>query len=169
MVAIGIHTAPVVPPGPRGERLLSHSLSGARFYYEVRRGDSSQSLGSRYGVDPEVLAQANGRGVRYRLRLGDALWIDKRHIVPATITDVILINVPQRMLFVLDGDRLISAYPWPSARRIGERLAGHSPSRSCAGTRSGESPLRSRRRWPPREGGSEPGCGPASTTRWANN
>ena len=99
--------------GPaRGEPLLlSHIVSGGRFYYVVGRGDSFTSLGSRYGVDPEVLAQANGRAIRSRLKAGDGLWIDNRHIVPADIDDGILINVPQRMLFLLSSGHLIAAYP----------------------------------------------------------
>jgi len=99
--------------GPaRGEPLLlSHIVSGGRFYYVVGRGDSFTSLGSRYGVDPEVLAQANGRAIRSRLKAGDGLWIDNRDIVPADIDDGILINVPQRMLFLLSSGHLIAAYP----------------------------------------------------------
>ncbi len=91
--------------------LLAHTLSGGRFYYIVREGDSFASLGSRYGVDSVILAAANGRGLRSRLKPGDPLWIDNRHIVPADLDDGVLINVPQRMLFVLSNGRLMAAYP----------------------------------------------------------
>jgi L,D-transpeptidase ErfK/SrfK len=91
--------------------LLAHTISGGRFYYVVNDGDTFASLGSRYGVDPVILAAANRRSVRSRLKVGDGLWIDNRHIVPADIDDGLLINVPQRMLFVLSNGRLTAAYP----------------------------------------------------------
>lgn len=95
-----------------GAQLLpAHRLSGGTFYYTVHKGDSLTSLGSRYGVDSEILAQANGLRARSRLKSGDVLWIDNRHIVPSDITDGILINVPQRMLFVLSHGHLNAAYP----------------------------------------------------------
>jgi L,D-transpeptidase ErfK/SrfK len=91
--------------------LLAHMVSGGRFYYSIKKGDSLAALGSRYGVDSGVLAQANGLRAGARLKAGAGLWIDNRHIVPAEIDDGILINVPQRMLFVLSRGHLTAAYP----------------------------------------------------------
>jgi len=91
--------------------LLARTLSGGQFQYVVSRGDSLASIGSRYGVDTSVLAEQNGRKGRPRLKPGTVLWVDTRHIVPADIDDGILINVPQRMLFLLSGGNPSLAFP----------------------------------------------------------
>ncbi len=91
--------------------LISHIVSGGRFYYVAARGDTFTSLGSRYGVDSELLARDNRRSARSRLKPGDGLWIDNRHIVPAALDDGLLINVPQRMLFLLSRGHLRAAFP----------------------------------------------------------
>jgi L,D-transpeptidase ErfK/SrfK len=94
-----------------GPLILSHKLSGSRFQYIVHKGDSFASIGSRYGVDAAVLAFDNGLESRSRLARESTLWVDDRHIVPADIQDGILINLPQRMLFLLAGGNPAAAYP----------------------------------------------------------
>jgi L,D-transpeptidase ErfK/SrfK len=88
-----------------------HEIAGSEFDYIVRRGDSLQSLASRYGVSVAVLAAANHLKRPFRLRPGEVLHIDNRHIPPEEIAHGILINVPQRMLFLFDSGKVISAYP----------------------------------------------------------
>jgi len=100
-----------VSPVGAADLQMAHMVSGGRFFYLVRKGDSFISLGSWYGIDSELLAQANGLRSRSRLKPGDGLWIDNRHIVPSDIDDGILINVPQRMLYLLSSGRLAAAYP----------------------------------------------------------
>jgi L,D-transpeptidase ErfK/SrfK len=55
------------------------------------------------------------------LKTGQQLHIDNRHIVPSVVSDGILINIPQRMLFYFKERRLIRAFPvglgrhdWPT-------------------------------------------------------
>jgi len=67
----------------------------------VAAGDTFSSLGSRFGVDPATIAHDNARAPDTPLRVGEVLRLDNRHIIPAfTPGTAILINVPQRMLFV---------------------------------------------------------------------
>jgi L,D-transpeptidase ErfK/SrfK len=70
---------------------------------------------------PEMLAKQNA--IRYEaiIRPGQRLRIDNPHIVPATLDDGILINIPQRMLFHFSHGKLSAAYPvglgkpaWPT-------------------------------------------------------
>jgi L,D-transpeptidase ErfK/SrfK len=91
--------------------LLSRSLSGSRFQYIVHEGDSIASIGSHFGVDIGVLAHDNGLERGERLMPDSVLWVDNRHIVPADLNDGLLINVPQRMLFVLSKGKPTAAYP----------------------------------------------------------
>lgn len=102
---------------------FADQLAGSEFLYAVKRGDTLVSIGSRYGVGPSVLAAANGLKTSARLKPGQVLQVDNRHIVPHELDDGILINVPQRMLFFFRDGELISHYPvglgrptWPTPR-----------------------------------------------------
>ena len=77
----------------------------------AQHGDSLISIAARFGVDPTALAEDNHLRPGTVLRAGDALRVDNRHIVPGELHDGILINIPQRMLFVVRDNRLAGAYP----------------------------------------------------------
>jgi L,D-transpeptidase ErfK/SrfK len=53
----------------------------------------------------------NGKQVTDRLHAGDTIHIDNRHIVPIEESDLIEVNLPQRMLFHFEEGRLGGAYP----------------------------------------------------------
>jgi len=104
---------------------LSHGVSGGDSEYIVRSGDFLIAIGARFGVAAKVLAQQNA--IRYDaiIRPGQRLHIHNPHIVPAvvpgTLDDGILINLPQRMLFHFSAGSLTAAYPvglgkptWPT-------------------------------------------------------
>ena len=85
---------------------------GDQFVYTVRRGDNLAGVGARYGVEAASLAARNGLpSSSTRLVAGRKLHIDDRHIVPRSLTDGILINIPQRLLFYFEGGRLVAWYP----------------------------------------------------------
>lgn len=96
-------------------------LTGGRFVYEVVPGDHLTGIGARFGVAVPVLARENGLPVTARLRPGQTLRIDNRHLAPAGLDEGILINIPQRMLFHFSGGRLRAGWPvalgrpsWPT-------------------------------------------------------
>jgi L,D-transpeptidase ErfK/SrfK len=97
-------------------------LVGGEFTYTVRKGDSLALVGARFGVEPQSLARSNNLSPVAWLRVGQVLRIDNRHIVPFTLEQGILINIPQRLLFLFQEGRLVSWYPvglgrrdWPTA------------------------------------------------------
>ena len=91
---------------------LSSILSGSEFTYTAKRGDSLPRLGIRFGVNAQILARDNSLTGRQRLKAGQELRIDNRHIVPeAFVDDGIVINLPQRMLFHLREREVTDAYP----------------------------------------------------------
>lgn len=111
--------------GARAEEptLLSRLLVGQQFEYVVKEGDSLASVGARFGIDPPVLAKRNGMSARAELRVGQVLRIDNRHLVPGVREDGILINVPQRLLFLFESGSVVAWYPvglgradWPTPR-----------------------------------------------------
>jgi L,D-transpeptidase ErfK/SrfK len=90
---------------------LANRVVGGQFQYSAQRGDSLTSIGARFGVDAPVLARANNLDPSARLKLGQALRIDNRHIVPRPAEDGILINLPQRMLFYFAAGEVAGHYP----------------------------------------------------------
>jgi L,D-transpeptidase ErfK/SrfK len=90
---------------------LAHVIIGGESTYTVRHGDSLRLIGARFGVSPWTLSSINMINPQAPLRIGQKLKIANRHIVPAVVADGILVNVPQRMLYLLSVGDLISAYP----------------------------------------------------------
>jgi L,D-transpeptidase ErfK/SrfK len=109
-------------PGDAQERAqISDTLVGREFLYTVQPGDSLTSIGARFGVAPGVLARANGLQPSSRLKSGQELRVDNRHIVPLGLQDGILINLPQCLLFYFVQGTLATSYPvglgrpdWPT-------------------------------------------------------
>lgn len=94
IVIVAIALQAVTPARDQGR------LAGFVSEYQVARGDTWTSIGARAGVAASTLTARNGRSVDMRLREGETIAIDARHIVPANPSGAaILINVPQRVLF----------------------------------------------------------------------
>ena len=90
---------------------LAHAMVGSESDYTVKRGDSLVSIGARNAVESTTLAAMNGLMPKSRLTPGQTLKIDNRHVVPADLDNGILINLPQRKLFLLTDGRVESNYP----------------------------------------------------------
>lgn len=100
---------------------LARGVVGGDSEYTVRPGDFLIAIGARFGVAAKVLAQQNAISFDAILRPGKRLRIHNPHIVPVTLDDGILINIPQRMLFHFVHGSLTGAYPvglgrasWPT-------------------------------------------------------
>ena len=100
---------------------LSHAVVGSQLEYTVQKGDFLIAIAARFGESAEDIARLNG--IRYEgyIYPGQRLRIDNRHIVPETLDNGILINLPQRMLFFFQAGKLVAAYPvglgrpsWPT-------------------------------------------------------
>jgi L,D-transpeptidase ErfK/SrfK len=89
---------------------LSNALVGREFVHTVQKGQSLALLAARFGVEVNVLAAENGLRPNALLKEGQTLRIDNRHIVPNSLADGILINIPQRMLFHMQQGQAIRAY-----------------------------------------------------------
>src|SRR5687767_7168221 len=82
----------------------SRALTGGVRTYTVVGGDTLRGIGARFGVDAGTLAANNELAIGARLAVGQRLNIDNRHVVPEAIgARVLVVNVPQRMLFLDDG------------------------------------------------------------------
>jgi L,D-transpeptidase ErfK/SrfK len=92
-------------------------VAGGHFVYTVRKGDSLTSIGSRFGVSERVLARDNRLGPSHRLKPGDRLEVYNGHLIPETLQNGIVINIPQRMLFLFRDAKLAASYPAALGRR----------------------------------------------------
>ena len=96
-------------------------MTGGRFVYTVKRGDSLTLVSARFGVDLRQLAALNQLTPTASLRTGQALAVDNRHLIPDSAAVSIVINIPQRLLFFRDEAGAVTAYPvglgrptWPT-------------------------------------------------------
>jgi L,D-transpeptidase ErfK/SrfK len=103
------------------EYSLSEKLVGREFAHTIQKGESLTSIGARYGVEAKFIAASNALPPNSLLKEGRQLRVDNRHIVPDSLGDGILINVPQRMLFYFRQGQLLKSYPvalgradWPT-------------------------------------------------------
>ena len=97
------------------------ALVGGQFEYAVQRGDSLTSISARFGIEQSVLTRMNGIKKGATLQQDQLLQIDNRHIIPERLTDGILINLPQRILYYFQAGKLMAHYPvglgrpsWPT-------------------------------------------------------
>lgn len=100
---------------------LATQVVGGLQVYVVQPGDFLTAIGARFGADTARLARDNALRNPDRIFPGQRLVIDNAHIVPAGLDDGVLINIPQRMLFLLRAGVVEAAYPaglgrpdWPT-------------------------------------------------------
>ena len=118
VVAVSLTTAVIgVGAGARKVSPISIQTTGGPFLYEVVAGDSLVGLGARYAIDPRQIALANGLNPGAAIAPGRSLRLDNRHIVPVFEDEIVLvINVPQRMLFLSDSGP-VTGFPVGLGRR----------------------------------------------------
>ena len=95
----------------------SELLAGGSLTYAAQPGDTLTHVAARFGLDVPELAELNGLKPTARLQLGQELQIDNPHLVPLTLEDGIVINIPQRMLFYFQSGKLEAAYPVAVGRK----------------------------------------------------
>jgi L,D-transpeptidase ErfK/SrfK len=84
---------------------------GAVAIHEVGDGDTLTRIGARRGVDVSTLARENGLGVRDRLEAGTQLLVPAVHLAPQRLPDGVVVNLPQRMLYLWEGGNLAGSWP----------------------------------------------------------
>src|SRR5579875_1529220 len=109
---------------PEGRLPVSDAIVGGLQTYTAAKNDSLSTVGARFGIDVRTLAELNGLKPSARLKEGQKLHIDNRHIVLRALDDGIVINVPQRMLFYFESGKLIAAYPVGVGRRDWPTIPG---------------------------------------------
>jgi L,D-transpeptidase ErfK/SrfK len=86
-------------------------VTGSVWVHHVGTAETLGAVGARFGVEPKTLARDNHLPPDVKLRTGDRLTIDNRHVVPPGPVRGLLLNVPQRMLFVFEQDTVVAGFP----------------------------------------------------------
>lgn len=113
-----LQSAPTPPPSeetnsdePYQEPRLSVRIVGGKGLYTVRRGDNLRLIASRLGVRLRDLARMNRLKTDSRLMAGQKLKYNNRRIVPKSIRNGIVVNIPDRSLYLFRNGRVSANYP----------------------------------------------------------
>jgi len=74
-------------------------IIGGDTLYVVQQGDCLVSIGGKLGVNWTLIAEQNCIDINERLKIGEQLLANTRRIVPRIVSDGIIINIPEAMLY----------------------------------------------------------------------
>jgi L,D-transpeptidase ErfK/SrfK len=81
-------------------------IIGGETSYVVQQGDCLISIGAKLGVGWQNIAKQNQLDVAARLKIGTQLMVNTLRIVPGTLTDGIIINIAEGMLYFFKNGEL---------------------------------------------------------------
>jgi L,D-transpeptidase ErfK/SrfK len=85
-------------------------IIGGDTVYTIRKDDTLELVGARTGVYWWKIAKDNNLDIKKRLQPGQELKINTRKIVPATVDNGIIINVPDRTLYFFKNSQLVRSF-----------------------------------------------------------
>jgi len=89
---------------------LSSKVVEDHYEYQAVKGDYLLKIAGMHGVDLDYLLKQNPPTSKY-VRIGERFVIDRRTIVPDVIEDGVLVNIPDRTLYVFEGGKLKGHFP----------------------------------------------------------
>jgi len=93
------------------EKVISRRIIGGEGIYSVRKNDNLRLIAARLGVRLKDLARMNQLKTDALLTPGQELKYNNRRIVPKAIDNGILVNIPDRSLYLFRNGRVSSSYP----------------------------------------------------------
>ncbi len=92
------------------EGIGASTIIGGETVYVVKKGDTFELIGARLGVHWKNIPKENGLEMDKNPEVGTRLRITTRKIVPKSLDKGILINIPDRTLYLFKNGKLI-AFP----------------------------------------------------------
>ncbi len=83
-------------------------IIGGETLYVVQPGDCLISIGARLGVGWKNIAEQNCVDANEILQIGEQLLVNTRRIVPRNLSDGIVINIPEGMLYFFKNGTLMA-------------------------------------------------------------
>jgi len=87
------------------------TMVGGETTYETKKGDCLQLISAKVGLDWQVIARANGLSAKDLCKVGASLTFDNRKIIPKIVDNGIIVNIPDRMLYLFREGKLFSYFP----------------------------------------------------------
>jgi L,D-transpeptidase ErfK/SrfK len=85
---------------------FANMIIGGETSYVVRQGDCLISIGAKLGVNWQNIAKQNQLDTAAWLKIGTPLMVNTLRIVPRTLTDGIIINIAEGMLYFFKNGEL---------------------------------------------------------------
>ncbi len=85
-------------------------IGGETVYYVVK-GDTFELIGAKLGINWRNIVKENNIDVKKSLKIGQEFRVNTRKIVPKIIDDGIIINIPDRMLYLFKEGQLKTSFP----------------------------------------------------------
>jgi L,D-transpeptidase ErfK/SrfK len=89
----------------------STMIIGRKTLYTVKKGETLRMVGARFGVNWRVIARDNSLDPGKNLKPGQQLRINTTRIIPKAILEGIVINIPERTLYLFKGKKLEKTLP----------------------------------------------------------
>lgn len=91
--------------------ISSPLIVGEEYVYTVKKRESLKMVGAKLGVSWRMIAQDNELDPKKPLEAGQELNINSRRIIPKTLKEGIIINIPDRTLYLFKDKKLEKAVP----------------------------------------------------------
>ncbi|HEX8949871.1 MAG TPA: L,D-transpeptidase family protein [Dissulfurispiraceae bacterium] len=86
-------------------------MVGGLVEYHVVKGDTIEGIGSKLGVKWGRIVRENGIDIHKPLRIGQRIRANTRKIVPKTVDNGIVINIPDKTLYFFKKGALVMSFP----------------------------------------------------------
>jgi L,D-transpeptidase ErfK/SrfK len=90
---------------------VADMIIGSETVYYVVKGDTFELIGAKLGINWRNIVKENNIDVKKTLKIGQEFRVNTRKIVPKIIDDGIIINIPDRMLYLFKKGKLANAFP----------------------------------------------------------
>lgn len=87
------------------------SIIGGEILYTVEKDDTLERIAAKLGVSVKRIVDANALDPKKRLARGQVLKVYDRKIIPDPMDEGIIVNIPERRLYLFREKRLVETFP----------------------------------------------------------
>jgi L,D-transpeptidase ErfK/SrfK len=87
------------------------TMVGGDTVYETQKGDCLRLISAKVGVEWQIIARTNGIDSKDVCKVGASLGLDNRKIIPKVVDNGIIVNIPDKMLYLFKEGKILSYFP----------------------------------------------------------